>query len=76
MQQPSNAESGPWTTPALGRRETSCMNVVTTEQKLGKNERGLRGNPLSVQSSAWSEKVASTEADRDPVKVRTPDSGE
>ena len=31
---------------------------------------------MSVQSSAWSEKVASTDADREPVNVRTPDSGE
>jgi adenosylmethionine-8-amino-7-oxononanoate aminotransferase len=27
---------------------------------------------LSLQSFAWSEKVASTEAEREPVKVRTP----
>ena len=35
-----------------------------------------RGNPLSVQSSAWSENAASTLALREPVNVRTPDSGE
>ena len=35
-----------------------------------------RGKPLSVQSSAWSLKVASTLAEREPVKVRTPLSGE
>ena len=31
-----------------------------------------RGNPLSVQSSAWSENVASTDALREPTNVRTP----
>ena len=75
------ATSPPTSPSAIAEKLTYCMKSWMGGSPAAMAVRFItypcgRGKPLSVQSSAWSEKVASTEAEREPVKVRTPLSGE